>query len=135
MEITFYTHADRCCATESRLCVRAEWDQSWPAVHRLDVATLFSSWWKAIFRAGLGFHGVAEEGVPFKSIAEMIGQRLNVPVVSQRPEQAAEHFAFFAHFVSMDAPASSKATRDRLGWQPKQPGLIADLEGGSYFRA
>jgi nucleoside-diphosphate-sugar epimerase len=106
----------------------------WPAVHRLDVASLFRLVVECDFSSGTRFHGVAEEGIPFKNIAEVIGQRLNVTVVSQTPEQAAEHFAFFAHFVSMDAPASSQATRERLGWQPTQPGLIAELKEESYFK-
>jgi nucleoside-diphosphate-sugar epimerase len=104
----------------------------WAAVHRLDAAHLFRL---ALQRgtAGARYHGVADEGVPFREIAGVIGQRLNVPVVSKTAEEAAEHFGWFAHFAALDSMASSRLTRERLGWEPVQPGLIADLDRPSYF--
>ena len=106
----------------------------WPAVHRLDVAHLYRL---ALEKssAGARYHGVAEEGVPFRDIAGVIGRRLNVPVVSKSPDEAAKHFGWFAHFAALDCPASSRHTRELLGWQPRQPGLIADLERGRYFES
>jgi nucleoside-diphosphate-sugar epimerase len=71
--------------------------------------------------------------VPFKQIAEAIGRRLNIPVVSKPPEEAAAHFGSFALFAGMDASASSERTRSQLGWQPEQPGLIADIDHPAYF--
>jgi nucleoside-diphosphate-sugar epimerase len=104
----------------------------WPAVHRLDAAVLF----RLALENGAGgarYHGVAESGVPIREIAEVIGRRLNLPVVAKTREEAADHFGFLGHFFSMDWPASSEQTRDVLGWEPKQPGLIADLDRPSYF--
>lgn len=109
-----------------------EGSNHWAAVHRLDAAKLFRL---ALEQgtAGARYHGVAEEGVPFREIAEVIGRRLNVPVVSKTPAEAAEHFGWFAHFAEIDSLASSQRTRELLGWQPTQPGLITDLDRPSYF--
>jgi nucleoside-diphosphate-sugar epimerase len=85
--------------------------------------------------AGGRYHAVAEEGVPFRDIAGVIGRRLKLPVVSKTPQEAAGHFGWFAHFAGIDNPASSERTRDRLGWQPKQPGLIPDLDRPRYFES
>jgi nucleoside-diphosphate-sugar epimerase len=105
----------------------------WPAVHRLDAAHLFRlALEKGAARAY--YHGVAEEGVPFREIAEVIGHRLKVPVVSIAPKEAANHFAWFADFAAMDVPASSQKTRELLGWKPKHPGLIADVDREQYFK-
>jgi nucleoside-diphosphate-sugar epimerase len=104
----------------------------WAAVHRLDAAHLY----RLVLEkgsAGARYHGVAEEGVAFRDIAGVIGRRLNVPVVAQSAEEAAGHFGWFAHFAALDNPASSQRTRELLGWKPKQPGLIADLDRARYF--
>ena len=105
----------------------------WTAVHRLDAAHLF----RLALEKGAGgarYHGADEEGIPFREIAEAIGKGLNVPVVSKAGEEAAEHFGWFAAFAGLDCPASSKLTLEELGWEPKQPGLIADLTSSkSYF--
>jgi nucleoside-diphosphate-sugar epimerase len=102
-------------------------------VHRLDSAHLFRL---ALEQAPAGstLHAVADEGVPIRDIAEMIGRQLEVPVVSISPEDAGEHFTWLARFLAIDGPASSAFTRELLGWQPTQPGLIADLDQGHYFQ-
>jgi nucleoside-diphosphate-sugar epimerase len=104
----------------------------WPAVHRLDSARLFRL---ALERAPAGstLHAVADEGVPIRDVAEAIGRHLEVPVVSIAPEDAGEHFSWLGGFLALDAPASSALTRELLGWQPTQPGLIDDLDQGHYF--
>jgi len=104
----------------------------WPAVHRLDSAHLFHL---AVEQAPAGstLHASAEEGVPVRDIAEAIGRHLDVPVVSISPQDAGEHFTWLAGFLGADSPASSLLTRELLGWQPTQPGLIADLDEGHYF--
>jgi nucleoside-diphosphate-sugar epimerase len=106
----------------------------WPGVHRLDSAHLYRL---ALEKgsAGARYHGIAEEGVPFREIAEVIGRRLNLPVVSKSPEEAADHFGWFTRFAAIDCPSSSAKTRAQLGWQPKQPGLIADLDRPRYFES
>ena len=99
----------------------------WPAVHRLDAAHLY----RIVLEkgsAGARYHAVDEEGVALRDIAEVIGQHLNVPVVSKSPEEAADHFGWLAHFAAFDIPASSQRTREQLGWRPTGPGLISDLQ-------
>jgi nucleoside-diphosphate-sugar epimerase len=106
----------------------------WPGVHRQDAASLYRL---ALEYGAKGehFHAIAEEGVPFKKIAEVIGRRLNVPVVSKSPDEAAGHFGWFAMFAGIDAPTSSVHTRAKLGWTPQGPGLLADLDHPAYFAA
>ncbi len=103
----------------------------WPAVHRLDSARLFGLALEA--PAGSTLHGVAEEGVPTRDIAEVISRHLKAPLVSIAAEDAGEHFGWIGGFFGLDAPASGVLTRELLGWQPSQPGLIADLDEGHYF--
>ena len=106
----------------------------WPAVHRLDAAHLY----RLVLEksdAGERYHGIADEGVPTREIAEIIGRQLNVPVVSKSREEAADHFGWIALFFGMDGPASSAQTQQRLGWRPVQPGLIADLNAEHYFES
>ena len=105
----------------------------WPAVHRLDAAHLFRL---AVEKgsAGARYHAVGEEGVPFREIADVIGRRLNVPVASRSSKEAPQYFSFLAPFVANDNPASSALTQEWLGWQPKQPGLILDLDNERYFK-
>ena len=107
----------------------------WTAVHVLDAAHLYRL---ALEQgsAGARYHAVDEEGIAFRDIAEIIGRRLNIPVVSKSPEEAAEHFSWFAQFAQIHCPASSKLTQERLEWKAKQPGLLAELDRlDSYFRA
>ena len=106
----------------------------WPAVHRFDAAHLY----RLVLEkgsAGTRYHGIAEEGVPFREIAGVIGRRLNLAIVSKTAEEISEHFGWFAHFAAIDNQASSQRTREQLGWQPKQPGLIPDIDRPSYFAA
>jgi len=107
--------------------------QRWPAVHRLDAARLFRL---ALERAtpGATWHAAADEGVPVRDVAQVIGRHLGVPVVAVPADGAGEHFGWLAGFVAADAPASSAWTRAQLGWQPAGPGLLEDLDAGHYFR-
>lgn len=99
----------------------------WPAAHVIDVARLYRL---VIEKAepGARYHAVAEEGVSLRAISETIGRRLRIPVKSISPPEADAYFGWLAHFASLDAPASSAQTREKLGWQPTGPGMIADLE-------
>lgn len=104
----------------------------WPAVHRFDAAHLY----RLVLEkghTGARYHAVAEEGVPFREIASVIGRRLNLPVVSMSPEKANEHFGFLGVFAAMDIRASSQRTRELLGWQPTGPDLLADIDQPGYY--
>jgi nucleoside-diphosphate-sugar epimerase len=103
----------------------------WPAVHRADAARLFTLALDGA-PAGTALHGVAEEGVALRDVAEVIGTQLDVPVVSIAPEGAIEHFGWLGMLLGADLSASSAITRELLGWEPTHLGLLADLEA-HYF--
>ena len=105
----------------------------WPAAHRIDAARVY----RLALEQGASarrYHAIAEEGVPFKVIAEVIGKRLGLPVVSKSPDEAEAHFGWFARFAAVDVPTSSAKTRAALGWEPKEKGLIEDLDQPYYFK-
>jgi nucleoside-diphosphate-sugar epimerase len=105
----------------------------WSAVHRLDAARLF----RLVLEMGAKgavYHGVAEEGVPFRDIAAVIGRRLGLPVVDKAGREASKQFSWFSMFAGVDAPATSAQTRAELGWAPTQPGLLADIDQPGYFK-
>jgi nucleoside-diphosphate-sugar epimerase len=106
----------------------------WPSVHRDDAARLFRL---ALEKgpAGGTYHGVAEEGIPFRGIAGLIGRRLSVPVANKSAAEASKYFGFLSPFIALDNPTSSRLTQERLGWSPTQTGLLADLDNGDYFNA
>jgi len=108
-----------------------EGQNRWPAAHVSDVARLYQLALEKHER-GARYHGVAEEGVRMRDIAEAIGRGLNIPVVSIPPEKAQEHFGWLARFASQDLPASSAITRKKLGWNPTGPALLEDLKGMRY---
>ncbi len=104
----------------------------WPAVHRLDAAHLY----RLVLEqgvAGASYHGVAEEGIPMRELMTAIGRQLSLPVAAKSPEEATNYLGPIAYFTALDAPASSALTQQQLGWHPSQPGLLADLERGSYL--
>jgi nucleoside-diphosphate-sugar epimerase len=106
----------------------------WPAVHRLDAAYLFRLALEEA-RAGSVLHAIADQGVPIRAIAEVIGRHLDLPVAAISPADAGEHFGWLAAFIAADSPASSTLTREMVGWQPTHPGLIDDLDKGHYFHS
>lgn len=103
----------------------------WPALHTLDAAHLYRL---ALEKAppGTRLHGVADEGVPFRDIADVIARHLNVPAVGI-PAEEAGHFGFLALFASLDNPTSSALTQKVLDWKPERAGLLEDLDTGHYF--
>jgi nucleoside-diphosphate-sugar epimerase len=109
-----------------------EGDNVWPAVHRRDAGKLYQL---VLDKAegGQRWHGVAEQGVKMRDIANAIGQGLGIPVKSLTAEEGEAYFTWFLRFAMLDVPASNDATRTRLGWQPTGPGLIEDISKAGYF--
>jgi len=105
-------------------------DNFWSGVHRLDAARVYRLALEEDVTQPV-YHAVADEAVPFKAIAEVIGRRLGLPV----EPRGREHFGWFAHFAGADMAASSQRTRELLGWQPAGPTLLADLDQPGYFGA
>ena len=104
----------------------------WPAVHRLDAAHLYRLALESA-PAGTALHGAADQGVPFKDIAAAISKGLGVPLKSIPPTGAEAHFGRLGAVAAIDNATSSERTQKLLGWEPEQPGLIADLEEGRYL--
>lgn len=103
----------------------------WPAVHRLDAAKVYSLIVQKRPSQKV-FHAVAEEGIPFITIAKTIGECLQLPTVSLAPDEAEKHFSWFMHFASFNCPSYSKKTREILGWNPEHIDLLKDMEE-NYF--
>ena len=121
-------------AKEKGLSVfRDEGLNRWSAVHLFDAARLFRLVLENTFITGARYHGVAEEGIAFREIAEAIGKLLGVPVSSKSRQEADAHFSWFAHFAALDCPASARLTQEELGWVPVEPGLILELESTIYL--
>ncbi|MGO9148216.1 MAG: SDR family oxidoreductase [Acidimicrobiales bacterium] len=101
--------------------------QRWPAVHRLDAAKLFRL---VLEQAAPGAvaHAVADEGDTMRSIAEVIGRQLDLPVEAV----GAENFGFLGRIFATDQASSSALTREKFGWEPTHPSLLEDLEAGNY---
>ena len=106
----------------------------WPAAHVLDVARLYRLALEK-GKAGSHYNAVAEEGVPVRDVAEVLGQGLKIPVVSLSQEEASAHFGWLGAFMGFDMPASSALTQGRLGWHPTGPGLLTDLRAMDYSAA
>ena len=103
----------------------------WPSVHRVDAARVFRL---ALERGAQGeaFHAIAEQGLPFKLIAEAIGRQVGVPAKSLTPQEAEAHFGPLGMWVAGNGPASSEKTRAVLGWEPREVGIISDIERPDY---
>lgn len=127
--IPFYIHTARTKGVAGYL---GDGSARWSAIHVQDAATLFRL---ALEKAPAGccVHGVAEEGVKWKDIAETVGRKLGVPVEVIPGEKAGQHFQALAMFLSKDSPCSNKLTKEWTGWEPTEVGLIEDLETGDYF--
>jgi nucleoside-diphosphate-sugar epimerase len=106
----------------------------WPAVHTIDAARLYRLAFESA-PAGSRLHGAAEEGVPFRDIATVIGEQLGVPAVGITADEALEQLGFIGAIAALDNPTSSAQTRKVLGWRPDQPELIPELKAGHYFVA
>ena len=105
----------------------------WPAVHRLDAARLFRLALESA-PAGTRLHAIGDEGIPVRDIASVIGRHLNLPVASVPLSEVDAHFGFLGRIYAFDCPSSSDLTQKRFDWHPEQPGLLADLEEGHYFK-
>jgi nucleoside-diphosphate-sugar epimerase len=104
----------------------------WPATHRLDVARAFRLTLEKA-PAGSTLHAVAEQGVPGRDFAEVIGRKLDIPVVSVSPEDSVGHFGFLGFILPVDCATSSTRTRELLAWEPSHPGLLEDLGDDHYY--
>lgn len=103
----------------------------WPAVHRNDAAVVFRLALEK-GRPGAVYHAIAEQGVPLKDTMTLIGNRLHLPVEGKSVEEMLPTLGFFAYAMATDNPTSSEKTQKELGWQPKEIGLLEDMDA-HYF--
>ncbi|MEK9279970.1 MULTISPECIES: SDR family oxidoreductase [unclassified Bradyrhizobium] len=99
----------------------------WSGVHRADAARVY----RLALEKGVTervYHAVADEGVPFKTIAEVIGRRLGLPV---EPRER-DHFGWFANMAGAEMSVSSEHTRALLDWRPTGPDLLNDIADPGY---
>ena len=106
----------------------------WPAVHRRDAARLVALALDSA-PAGTVVHAIGEEGVPTRAIAEALGRGRGVPAASIAPDDVDAHFGWIGRFFALDIPSSSALTRELLGWEPREQGILADIEAGYYTGA
>ena len=104
----------------------------WPAANTYDVAVLYRL---ALEKgpAGSNFHGVADNGIPRKVIAETIAGKLGIEAKSIGDDEAAHYLGFLASFAGLDNPTSNEKTREVLGWEPSHPGWVEHVQNGHYF--
>jgi nucleoside-diphosphate-sugar epimerase len=109
-----------------------EGNNLWPAVHRLDCARAYTlALTKGV--GGKAYHAIAEQGVPYRAIAEAIGRQLGLPARSISQDEAEAHFGGIAMFVAGNGPAAAARTRAQLGWEPREPGIVTDIERTDYL--
>jgi len=99
----------------------------WPAVHVADAARLFRI---ALERADAGtvLHAVGDEGIPVRTLAEALGERLGLATESVGPER----LGFFGMMQTLDHATTAAQTRARFDWEPTHPGLLDDIAAGHY---
>ncbi|PZU86031.1 MAG: 3-beta hydroxysteroid dehydrogenase [Chryseobacterium sp.] len=108
-----------------------EGNNVWPAVHRLDAAKLFRL---ALEKGekGARYNAVNhDKQLSMKEFAELIGEKLNIPVKSLSIDEAPEYFTWMTYFVQENCPATSLITQEKLGWKPSEKSFIEEL--GQYF--
>ncbi len=98
----------------------------WPAVHRTDAAKVFCLALEKGERGAL-YNAVGDTGIALKTIAECIGEKLNLPIVSLSGDKLAQHFEWMAGFISFDSPATALQTQQKLGWNPAEISLLQDM--------
>ncbi|QUQ64742.1 SDR family oxidoreductase [Kutzneria sp. CA-103260] len=106
-------------------------DNRLPAAHVTDVARLY----RLVLdngRQGARYHAVTEQGVPLRAIAEVLGDRMGLPVQSLTPQQAPAYFGPLLQLAELDLPASGAHTQQRLDWRPTGPDLLTDLRNTDY---
>ena len=100
----------------------------WSGVYRQDAARVY----RIALEQGVTesiYHAVADQAVSFRAIADVIGNRLGLPVASRDRD----HFGWFANMAGADMSVSSARTRERLGWKPQGPSLLIDLDQPGYY--
>lgn len=101
--------------------------QRWPHVHKLDAAVMYRLAVETPLPKGQVLHPSDVE-VTVKSIAEVIGKKLGVPVKSVEPEEIQKSLGFIGWAMGTDNPISKEVTVRLTGWKTSQIGVLEDVE-------
>lgn len=126
--LTYYIQQ---AAEKGVAAIVGEGNNCWSAGHINDVARLYL---RVLERGEKGrrYHAVDEEAVPSRLIANVVAEKLGIPLKSLSAEQSVAHFGWFAAFANMDLRATSALTRQQLDWLPRGPTLLDDLNNMDY---
>lgn len=84
--------------------------------------------------AGDIFNGTGDTSTSYKALASAIGEAAGVPVRSMSVEEATSRWGpFLAGFLGIANRASNKRAVEELGWVPSGPGLLEEIQKGSYL--
>jgi nucleoside-diphosphate-sugar epimerase len=117
---------------DGEILVVGEGTQHWTTVHVDDLADLYV---RALDEAAPDeyYLGVSGQNPTVLELGEAAARGRRWPVVVETADSARARLGeAYADALLLDQQASGRHAREVLGWSPRRPSLIAELESGSY---